>query len=162
MRVHLSLGSNLGDRAANLRAALDALDRLDGVAVWAVSHAYETEPVGKTDQPEFLNVAAEIETDLEPLELLNAVKGIEADLGRVPAERWGPRTIDIDIVLWGPRIEATERLALPHPEFRKRAFVLTPLAELAPDAADPVTGRRVAELAAGPEAQGRVVRRGRL
>jgi 2-amino-4-hydroxy-6-hydroxymethyldihydropteridine diphosphokinase len=159
MRVLLSLGSNLGDRGAHLRAALDALDRLEGVAVTAVSHAYETEPVGKTDQPVFVNVAAEIETDLEPLELLNAVKSIERGLGRVPAERWGPRVIDIDLVLWGETVLRTPELTLPHREFRKRAFVLAPLAEIAPGAVDPVTGLTVAELAGRPEAQGRVIRR---
>ena len=158
----MSLGSNLGNRAAHLRAGLGALDRLEGVAVTAVSGCYETEPVGKSDQPEFLNLAAEIETDLEPLELLNAVKGIERELGRVPGERWGPRAIDIDLVLWEDRVIEAETLVVPHREFRNRAFVLAPLSEIAPEAVDPVTGLRVAELAVRPEARGRVVPLGRL
>jgi 2-amino-4-hydroxy-6-hydroxymethyldihydropteridine diphosphokinase len=158
MRVQLSLGSNIGDRVGKLRAALEALDALEGVCVTRVSHSYETEPVGNTDQPAFLNLAAEIETALEPLELLNAVKEIERRLARTPSSRWGPRTIDIDVILWGNRVMDTERLTLPHKEFRKRAFVLAPLAEIASDAVDPVTGCTVRELASRPEAVGRVTR----
>jgi 2-amino-4-hydroxy-6-hydroxymethyldihydropteridine diphosphokinase len=159
MRVQLSLGSNVGDRVASLRAALDALDATDQVAVVTVSHCYETEPVGVTDQPMFLNLAAEIETDLGPLELLNAVKSIEDKLGRMPSSKWAPRTIDIDIILWGGTVMDSERMALPHKEFRSRAFVLAPLAEIAPDARDPVSGLSVRELAQRPEVAGRVMKR---
>lgn len=162
MRIHLSLGSNVGDRISHLRSALEALDRWEGVRVTAVSQVYETEPVGKTDQRAFLNLAAEIETDLDPLELLNAAKAIERAGGRVPGERWGPRPIDIDIVLWSSRVWESETLTLPHPAFRERAFVLAPLAEIAADAVDPVTGLTVAQLAARPEVQGRVERKGPL
>lgn len=162
MRVHLSLGSNLGDRAANLREALEALQRVSGVNILAVSHCYETEPMGLADQPDFLNLAAEIETELAPLELLNAAKEIELRLGRAPSERWVPRTIDIDVLLWGSLVMTTERLTLPHAEFRNRAFMLAPLAEIAPHAVDPVTGKTVAELAQSPKAQGRIVKRDRL
>ncbi|HIJ73933.1 MAG TPA: 2-amino-4-hydroxy-6-hydroxymethyldihydropteridine diphosphokinase [Candidatus Hydrogenedentes bacterium] len=158
MRVHLSLGSNVGDRKANLEAALDALGQLDGVRVTARSSCYETEPVGVVDQPAFLNMAAEVETVLEPLELYEAAKEIEKDLGREPTARWGPRTIDIDIVLWGDRVLESDRITLPHREFRNRAFVLAPLAEIAPDAIDPVTGETVAALAARPQAQGQADR----
>ena len=154
----MSLGSNLGDRKANLEAAIAALERVDGVSVTKRSHFYETEPVGEVDQPEFLNMAVEIETALEPIELLNAIKEIETELGRRPSFRWGPRTIDIDMVLWGDRVVESDRFALPHKEFRNRAFVLAPLAEIAPDAVDPVTGKTVAELAARPEVQGRAAR----
>lgn len=157
-RVHVSLGSNVGDRARNLREAISALEAVDGIRVTKVSSCYETDPVGKTDQPAFVNVAAEIETALAPLELLNAVKTVERRLGRRPSERWGPREIDIDLVLWGPRVMDIERLALPHKEFRNRAFVLVPLAEIAPDAVDPITGLTVGDLAVRPEAQGRVTR----
>ncbi len=156
MRVHVSLGSNLGDRESNLRRALKALEADAGVAIIAVSHYYETKPVGMAEQPDFLNLAAEIETELAPLELLNAVKEIEARLGRAPSEHWGPRVIDIDIILWGQQMVTTEPLTVPHKEFRKRAFVLAPLAEIAPNAVDPVTGKTVAELLGSPEAQGRV------
>ncbi len=156
MRVYLSLGSNLGDRNANLSAALEALHEVDGVTVTAVSRHYATEPMGVADQPEFLNLAAEIETDLTPLELLNAVKRIEQALGRTLTERWGPRSVDIDIVLWGDLILESDVLTIPHREFRSRAFVLVPLSELAATMVDPVTGNTVAELAARPEARGAI------
>jgi len=159
-RVHLSLGSNAGDRVANLRAALQALAGMERIRVGKVSSAYETAPVGYTDQPAFLNLAAEIETAFEPLELLNAAKDIERGLGRTPTVRWGPREIDIDLILWGSRTVETESLVLPHKEFRRRAFVLIPLAEIAPDALDPVTGLSVRELVGRPEAQGQVTRLG--
>jgi 2-amino-4-hydroxy-6-hydroxymethyldihydropteridine diphosphokinase len=162
MRVLLSLGSNLGDREANLRAALKALEQREGVRLTACSDVYETEPVGYMDQPAFLNMAAEIETDLEPLELLNAVEAIEGRLGREKGVRWGPRVIDMDIVLCGSKTMDSERLTLPHPEFRRRAFVLVPLAEIAPEAVDPITGKTVAELASSPEAEGRVEKRSSL
>ena len=158
MRVHLSLGSNLGDRAANLRAAIQALAATDRIRVTAESAWYVTEPVGNASQPSFLNAAVEIETDLEPLELLKTVKTIEQRLGRRPSERWGPRAIDIDIVLWGDRVMAGDELTLPHKEFRRRAFVLVPLAEIAPDAVDPVSGMTVVQLQARPEARGTVRR----
>ncbi len=159
MRYHLSLGSNAGDRRAHLDAALRALEALEGVAVTAVSHGYETEPMGDVDQPPFVNIAVEVETDYGPLKLIEAVKRIEADLGREPSVRWGPRTIDIDIVLCGDQVIETERLTVPHKGFRNRAFVLVPLAEIAPGAVDPVTGETVAELAAQPGLKGRVVKR---
>lgn len=162
MRVLMSLGTNSGDRAANLKDALHALERVPGNSLLSVSAVYETEPVGKTDQPEFLNLAAEIETELSPLELLDTVQAIESELGRVRSEKWGPRSIDIDLILWGLRTLNTQRLTLPHPEFRKRAFVLVPLAEIAPEAVDPLTGLTIAQLAARPEAKGQVTRLGSL
>lgn len=148
MRVLLSLGSNLGDRDAYLSEAVSALAALPGVAVVATSSRHETEPVGERNQPSFLNMAAEIETERAPLELLNAVKAIESHLGRQPTYRWGPRVIDIDLILWGQCRFESETLTLPHPAFRERAFVLEPLAEIAPGAIDPVTGMTVAQLAA--------------
>jgi len=141
------MGSNLGDRAEHLRRALEAVAALPGTRLVAQSTVHETEPWGVTDQPSFLNMAAEIETALGPLELLNAVKTLESSLGRTPGPHWGPRAIDIDLVLWQDRVMETEALVLPHPRFRERAFVLLPLREIAPDAVDPVTGRTVAELA---------------
>lgn len=158
MRVLLSLGSNDGDRANCLKSALSALDRLDHVTLETVSHCYETRPWGRPEQPAFLNVAAEIGTDLSPLELLNAAKRIETELGRRPGARWGVRAIDIDIVLWGSTVLDTDELTIPHRDFRRRAFVLVPLAEIAEDAVDPVTGKTIAELAGLPESHGEVRR----
>lgn len=149
MRIFLSLGSNVGDRAVNLEKAIAALDASQRVQVVGVSPIYETEPVGVQNQPDFLNAAMEVETDLDPLELLSLLKNTERQLGRPrDAERWGPRTIDVDIILWGQEIVQYEQLTIPHREFRDRAFVLMPLRDLAPDALDPVTGKTVAELAA--------------
>lgn len=159
MRVHLSLGSNVGDSLQNLDAALQALEVSPGLILVRVSGCYETEPLGDIQQPPFVNMAAEIETDYSPLELLEVLKRIEAELGRGPSHRWGPRTIDIDIVLAENQVVDTERLTVPHKEFRNRAFVLVPLAEIAPHAVDPVTGKAVAELAAQPGLQGRVVKK---
>jgi 2-amino-4-hydroxy-6-hydroxymethyldihydropteridine diphosphokinase len=121
---------------------------LPGTQLVATSSIHETAPWGVTEQPSFLNMAAEIETALGPLELLNAVKALELCLGRAPGPHWGPRVIDIDLVLWQDTVMETDALTLPHPRFRERAFVLLPLREIAPDAVDPVTGRTVAALAA--------------
>lgn len=162
MVVQLSFGSNLGDRVASLRAAVRALAAVEGVDVLAWSHCYETEPIGFTEQPPFLNMAVEIETVLLPLELLKAVKSIEESIGRRKSDRWGPREIDIDIILWGDTQYASDRLTLPHREFRERAFVLTPMAEISPEAVDPVTGQTVAALAGRPEAYGWIEKREKI
>ena len=144
--VLLSLGSNLGQREDNLKTAINALDKLNVIEVKVASQIYETEPIGNIAQPKFMNMAAEIETVLEPLELLKAIKKIEKNMGRKPSERWGPRVIDIDIVLWDNLVIETDLLTIPHPQYRKRAFVLMPMREIAPDAVDPVTGKTVSEL----------------
>lgn len=157
-QVLLGLGTNLGDREANLQEAIARLRNAEGIRVRRVSSVYETEPVGPADQPPYLNMAAEIETDHSPLELLDQLKAIEKAMGRTAGEKWGPRLIDIDIVLWGSRVIDDDDLVAPHKEFRNRAFVLEPLAEIAPEAVDPVTGLTVRELAARPEAMGRVER----
>jgi 2-amino-4-hydroxy-6-hydroxymethyldihydropteridine diphosphokinase len=159
MFVQLSLGSNLGDRASLLQAALRSLSAAEGVTVLSHSHCYETEPIGFKAQPAFLNMAVEIETALEPLELLNTVKAIETQIGRQQSNRWGPREIDIDIILWGDTRYESERLTLPHKDFRQRAFVLIPMAEIAPNAVDPVTGETVAALAAHPDVEGWIEKR---
>lgn len=157
MHILLSIGSNRGDRTAFLSKALEALTNSDVIELGRVSHCYETEPAGVTGQPAFLNLAAEIETVLEPLELLKAIKAIEKKLGRVPTERWGPREIDIDIILWADRVMRSEVLTLPHKEFRNRAFVLVPICEIAPNAVDPETGQTVAELASSPQLDGAII-----
>lgn len=146
-RVFVALGANLGDRAAALRDAVGRLRAHGDIAVTAVSSAYDTAPVGPPDQPRYLNAVVEVRTTLGPEALLEALLSIERSLGRVRTEsRWTARTIDLDIVLYGECIRETGGLAVPHPRFRERAFVLVPLAEIAADARDPVTGERVESL----------------
>ena len=130
---YLGLGSNVGDRAAHLRAAIEALPE-HGVEVDAVSSPYETEPVGEVlDQPDFLNAAIRIRTELEPEPLLEVCKAIEVERGRMlAASRHSPRPLDVDLLLLGDLELSTERLTLPHPEVTSRRFVLAPLLELDP------------------------------
>ncbi|MET2826581.1 2-amino-4-hydroxy-6-hydroxymethyldihydropteridine diphosphokinase [Mesorhizobium shangrilense] len=141
--VYLSLGGNLGDPAQSMGAALRILDADDSTRVVAVSSLYRTPPWGKLDQPDFLNVAAEISTTLAPRALLALCLDAERKLKRVREERWGPRLIDIDILVYGKRIIHETGLEVPHPRMLERAFVLAPLAEIAPGLA--VGGRSVAE-----------------
>lgn len=129
-QAFIGLGSNLGDRAAMLRGAVARLGRCDGVAVVAASAVYETEPVSVTDQPSFLNQVVAIETTLAPEQLLDALQAIEAEFGRVRDVRWGPRTLDLDLLAYEGEARDTERLVLPHPRMFERAFVLVPLREL--------------------------------
>ncbi len=128
----LSLGSNLGDREKNLREAVARLTKTEGVSVTAVSSIYETEPWGKRDQPGFLNIAAAIETALSPEALLAETQAVEQAMGRVRHEHWGPRVIDLDILAMEGVLRQTPELIIPHPYMTQRAFVLTPLAEIAP------------------------------
>lgn len=149
---YLGLGSNVGDRAAHLRAAVEMLGR-KGVEVDAVSSAYQTEPVGEVlDQPDFLNAAVRIRTGLDPEELLDLCKAIEAERGRsLDAPRHSPRPLDVDLLLLGDLQLDTDRLTLPHPEVASRRFVLAPLLELDPDLALPDGTRLAHALAAlGP------------
>jgi 2-amino-4-hydroxy-6-hydroxymethyldihydropteridine diphosphokinase len=147
--VYLGLGSNLGDRRRNVEAALEALRAHPQITVSAVSAFLETDPVGgPPGQGKFLNAAAEIETDLAPEALLEELKRIERSLGRRPGPRWGPREVDLDILLYGEEVLETERLVIPHPRLRERRFVLEPLAEIAPTAREPVTGLSVRDLLA--------------
>lgn len=141
----ISLGSNLGGRAGYLAAALHAIDARPDCALVAVSSVYRTQPWGKTDQGEFLNLCAIIDTCLAPLALLDVVKGIERTLGRRQGERWGPREIDIDLLVMDGAALESEALKLPHPRMAERLFVLAPLAEIAPELV--VARQRVGALA---------------
>ena len=143
--VYLSLGSNIGDRERNLRDAVDLLAEPQLRAV-RVSSFYETAPLEVHDQPWFLNAVVEAETDLFPKQLLARVQRIEQRLGRRRLRPKGPRTIDIDILLYGAAVIDADELQVPHPRLAERRFVLEPLAELAPNLHHPVTGRTVAEM----------------
>jgi 2-amino-4-hydroxy-6-hydroxymethyldihydropteridine diphosphokinase len=143
--VYLSLGSNIGDRAANLRAAVEQM-RAAGIRITRVSPLYETEPVDVAAQRWFLNLVVEAETDLFPLQLLARTQKIERALGRVRTIPKGPRTIDIDILLYGNAVIRGETLEIPHPRMADRRFVLAPLADLAPDLRHPVTRRTVRDM----------------
>lgn len=144
--VYLGLGSNLGDREAYLRKALEKLGAA-GIRVMRRSAVYETEPQDVRDQPWFLNMAVEAETTLFPLQLLERIQNIERALGRQRRTPKGPRTLDIDILFYGKTGIRSERLTVPHPALAQRRFVLEPLAEIAPDLLHPGTGRTVRELA---------------
>ena len=143
--VYLSLGSNVGDRQAHLHAALNRLASSE-LRILRVSPIYETEPVEHTAQGWFLNLVAEAEGDLSPSQLLGRMQTIERALGRIRTVPKGPRTIDIDILLFGNAVVRTARLEIPHPRMAERRFVLAPLADLAPDLRHPVTQRTVREM----------------
>ena len=146
-RAYVGIGSNLGDRRKQMCEAIDLLRGHGGIEVLAVSSLIETEPVGgPRGQPAFLNGALELETDLDPLALLDMLLSVEDRLGRERSVRSGPRTIDLDLLLYDLRVIARDRLEVPHPKMRERRFVLEPLAEIAPDAVDPATGLTANEL----------------
>ena len=126
----LSLGSNMGDRKKTLDDAIEVIRSNEAVSDLKCASFYETEPVGYLDQPWFLNTCVSIETTMEPLELLDFVQGIEKDFHRERTIRWGPRTLDIDIITYGDITMNTKRLTLPHPRYKERAFVLVPMSEL--------------------------------
>lgn len=151
MIVYIGLGSNLGDREATLSEALRRLGELEGIEVVAVSSFRETDPVGMVDQPRFVNAAAALETTLGPRELLESLLEVERGLGRDRSreKRWGPRTIDLDLLLYGDETVAERGLEIPHPRLAERAFVLQPLLELDPGLRLP-EGRPLRDLL-GPE-----------
>jgi 2-amino-4-hydroxy-6-hydroxymethyldihydropteridine diphosphokinase len=142
--AYLGLGSNLGDRQARISRALDALAQA-GVVVCAVSPLYESEPLEVTDQPRFLNAACAIETGHSPPALLALLKAIEREMGRTCGLRHGPRPIDLDILLYGDQCIETPSLIVPHPAMLERAFVLVPLADIAPSVRHPRSGLSIAE-----------------
>ena len=143
--VFLSLGSNIGEREAQLAEAIQRLEAA-GVQVVRKSSVYETEPQDLPDQPWFLNLVLEVETRLSPIQLLTTIQAIEESMGRKRDVPKGPRTIDIDILLYGVAIVETKDLQIPHPRLAQRRFVLEPLAELAPDLNHPQSGRAMHEL----------------
>lgn len=136
--LYLGLGSNLGDRRENLRRSLEMIASREGFRCVKTSSIRETLPEGKSDQPTFLNQVAEFETVNSPEETLGVVNGVERELGRVRGERWGPRTIDIDILFYDDLSVEGESLRIPHPRLHIRRFVLEPMAEIAPDWIHPV------------------------
>lgn len=146
-KVIIALGSNIEPREVYIEEAIKKITERVG-PLTARSALTETEPYGYTNQDRFLNMALEAETDLDPEALLEVLHGIEAELKRVRTIHWGPRTIDLDIILYGDLIMESEDLTIPHADFRNRRFVLEPLAEIDPDRKDPVTGRTMAELLA--------------
>ena len=146
MEVYLGIGSNLGDRKANLEKALQLLG--ERLQIEQVSSIYETEPVGHAEQPMFFNAVCCAETELGPLQLLSLVKGIEATLGRVPSFASGPRSIDVDILFYNDLCMETADLTIPHPKIKERAFVLIPLFEVAPQLVHPVSGESIKDLVA--------------
>lgn len=144
--AYLSLGSNMGDRLAILRGAVAELGATPGIEVRAVSSLYETAPVGYREQPDFLNAAVKVETSLSPEELLDRCLEIEKRFDRRREIRWGPRTLDIDIILYGGISMATKHLEIPHPRAKERAFVLVPLVEIEPELR--IGGERAADVLA--------------
>ena len=148
VRCYIGLGSNLAGPQEQIRRALDALGRVPDSRLVGGSALYRSAPMGPADQPDYVNAVAAFDTGLEPEALLDALQAIEADHDRRrDGQRWGPRTLDLDLLLYGDRTIASPRLSVPHPGVAKRAFVLVPLCELAPELALP-DGRRVCDLAA--------------
>lgn len=139
--AYLSMGSNIGNRLEHLQLAVRQLNEHPSITVRKISSVYETEPVGLTEQAKFLNIAVELETSLEAIELLHACQSIENKLGRMRKIRWGPRTVDLDILLYNEEQIQLEDLIVPHLRMQERAFVLVPLVEIAKEAKNPVTGK---------------------
>ncbi|MDO8282149.1 MAG: 2-amino-4-hydroxy-6-hydroxymethyldihydropteridine diphosphokinase [Thermodesulfovibrionia bacterium] len=144
-KAYIGIGSNLGNREENCMKAVSLL-RDNGIKVTKLSSMIETEPWGLEGQPKFINMAVEAETALSPQELLKLLKEIESEIGREPAERWGPRIIDLDILLYDALVLKTPELEIPHPHIAEREFVLKPLSEIAPEKIHPVLKKSISEL----------------
>lgn len=151
--AYIALGSNLGDREGQIRQALDLIGASGHTRVVKVSGLQETEPVGYTDQAPFINGAAAIRTLLSPVELVRWLLSVEQELKRVRPVKWGPRTIDLDVIFYDDAVTSLDEIVIPHPRMQERAFVLEPLNELAPFKMHPVLGRRVFELLADLKGQ---------
>lgn len=151
--AYLGLGSNLGERLDTLQRAVDQLARAPGVRLIASSRVWQSDPVGGPPQPDYLNAVLRLDTELAPLQLLDTCQAVEASLGRERTVRWGPRTIDIDLLLYGERRLADPRLTLPHPRMTARAFVVLPLLELDPEMRLP-DGTRLVDIRSGTATAG--------
>jgi 2-amino-4-hydroxy-6-hydroxymethyldihydropteridine diphosphokinase len=160
VEIYLGLGSNLGDRMGNMTSAVERLSQK--ITIKKPSSIYETEPVYYKEQPLYLNAVLSAVTELDPFELLRFVKSIESDLGRQPSFRNAPRTIDIDILFYGDQVVETQEITIPHPRIAERAFVLVPLAEIAPRLVHPLLQKRVSELLAVVEGVDGVRKFGKL
>ena len=160
--TYLGLGANLGNRLAALTEALVLLDTTPSMRMLSCSSVYETEPWGMVDQPQFLNLVAGFETTLSPQDLLAGCKQVESQVGRTESYRWGPRQIDVDILLYGDAVVSSTQpeLQIPHARLAERAFALVPLAEIAPDAVVPALGKQVAQLLSKVDGNEGVVRWG--
>jgi 2-amino-4-hydroxy-6-hydroxymethyldihydropteridine diphosphokinase len=143
-RAFFGIGSNIGDRLANLRQAIARLH--DEMTVTTISPVYQTEPWGEKAQPAFLNICVAAETSIDPHDLLHLIKQIEREIGRTPGRHWGPRLIDIDILFYDALIVNDDELSIPHPFLPQRAFVLAPLADIIPNFVHPVNGQTVQEM----------------
>jgi 2-amino-4-hydroxy-6-hydroxymethyldihydropteridine diphosphokinase len=162
MRAFVGIGSNLGEREELVRQALEELAKLPDTTLVRASSLYDTEPVGEIEQPRFLNAAVMLDTELTARQLLWNLQRIEARLGRVRSQRWGPRTMDLDLLLYGDLVIEEPELHLPHPELARRAFVLVPLVELDPGLRHPVSGLTVVQMLARLEHKSPVKRISRL
>lgn len=146
VKAFLGLGSNIGERKEQLQEAVNILDSIEGIEVTQVSDIYETEPVGYIEQPNFLNLCIEIETTLDPQSLLTCCLKTEHQLHRVRVVRWGPRTLDVDILLYGNQIIEDDNLSVPHPRMNERSFVLIPLNDIASKQIEPRSQQTIGSL----------------